>query len=186
MIGEAMPSITDRTDIQIRAKRFFTIETIPATIPIKAPAGPIMQPNPPHTITPKTESITSIVRYSFAVGPANNRVPVSAEHINPNPDNASAMIDSTNGASGFFTGREPGMFVCWIDILLSPPFSLSLIELYNTRADIKTSNTPVTSATERTYLHKVHRTHARFITHRTSLIVECSYQPQGGLNYGRR
>lgn len=112
MIGEAMPSITDRTDIQIIANRFFTIETIPATIPIKAPAGPIMQPNPPHTITPKTESITSIVRYSFAVGPANNRVPVSAEHINPNPDNASAMIDSTSGASGFFTGREPGMFVC--------------------------------------------------------------------------
>lgn len=127
MIGEAMPSITDRTDIQIIANRFFTIETIPATIPIKAPAGPIMHPNPPHTITPKTESITSIVRYSFAVGPANNRVPVSAEHINPNPDNASAMIDSTNGASGFFTGREPGMFVCWIDILLSPRFPYPLL-----------------------------------------------------------
>ena len=127
MIGEAMPSITDRTDIQIRAKRFFTIETIPATIPIKAPAGPIMHPNPPHTITPKTESITSIVRYSFAVGPANNRISVSAEHINPNPDNASAMIDSTNGASSFFTGREPGMFVCWIDILLSPRFPYPLL-----------------------------------------------------------
>ncbi|MBQ4191235.1 MAG: hypothetical protein II641_05305 [Clostridiales bacterium] len=96
----------------MRAKRFITIETIADTIPMMAPTGPNIQPNIPNTMIPKIEIAASVVKCTLPVNPNQPRSGTSPEEIQAMPDIASAMIDSTNGASGFFTGREPGRFVC--------------------------------------------------------------------------
>ena len=115
-----MPSITDRIDIQMKVKRFITIETIADTIPMMAPAGPNRQPNMPNAMIPKIAIAASVVRFTLPVNPHKPRSGTSPEEMQAMTDIASAMIDTTSGATGFFAGRVPGILVCWTDIILSP------------------------------------------------------------------